>query len=139
LAELFNVTFEVELASGKTKIYKDLAKVESNGTTISTKVVVFVLLLRDILKSRHTVRLPFYLDEVAALDPVNARTIVALAEQLDFVPVLASPSAMDVASVIYYLEPNARNRIYLGPKQRYELERVRRELAAEPTEAELTA
>lgn len=139
LAELFNVTFEVELASGKTKIYKDLAKVESNGTTISTKVVVFVLLLRDILKSRHTVRLPFYLDEVAALDPVNARTIVALAEQLDFVPVLASPSAMDVASVIYYLEPNARNRIYLGPKQRYELERVRRELATEPAEAELTA
>lgn len=123
LADLFTVSFWVVRQDGREDLYHQLDGVESNGTTITIKVVLFVLLLRGLFDERQPVSFPFYLDEVSALDEQNARRIVELAESLGFVPILASPTEMDAADVLYQLRPGTNGRLVVGPEHRIEIER----------------
>ncbi|RFA27298.1 hypothetical protein CAI21_14750 [Alkalilimnicola ehrlichii] len=123
LTDLFTVSFWVVRQDGREDLYHQLEGVESNGTTITIKVVLFVLLLRGLFQSRQEVSLPFYLDEVSALDERNARRIVDLARSLNFVPILASPTEMDAAEVIYELRPGSNGRLVVGPEHRIEISR----------------
>lgn len=123
LTDLFTVSFWVVRQDGREDLYHQLDGVESNGTTITIKVVLFVLLLRGLFDRKHEVSFPFYLDEVSALDEQNARRIVQLAESLNFVPILASPTEMDAADVIYQLRPGSNGRLVVGPEHRIEIQR----------------
>lgn len=123
LTDLFTVSFWVVRQDGREDLYHQLDGVESNGTTITIKVVLFVLLLRGLFDRRYPVSFPFYLDEVSALDEQNARRIVQLAESLNFVPILASPTEMDAADVIYQLRPGSNGRLVVGPEHRIVIER----------------
>lgn len=130
LMDLFNLCFEVTTSGGATRRYDHLDTIESHGTTITIKVLVNLLLLRDLLKEQD-VYIPFYLDEASSLDRDNLRAIVEQAQTLGFIPVLASPEAMDAADNLYFLKESA-GRIVLEPKT--SLVRLRREPRA-PEEA----
>jgi hypothetical protein len=53
--------------------------------------------------------LPFYLDEASSLDRANLLAIMKTAGSLNFVPVLASPDALDAAEYVYFVrEENGR-------------------------------
>jgi len=123
LSDLFDLHFEVGTPDGAARTYPHLDSIESNGTTIAIKVLVNLMLLRGLLGKRE-VSLPFYLDEVSSLDHENLAGIVAKALELGFVPVLASPEAMDAAENLYFLT-ESRGRVLLDP--RTALVRIRRE------------
>ncbi len=114
LADLFDLHFEVETPDGKRTRYDHLDNIESNGTTITIKVLVNLMLLRQLLDT-DTIRTPFYLDECTSLDEANLRAIVTEAAALGFCAVLASPDAMDVAERLYFIQEED-GRVNLDPR-----------------------
>lgn len=124
LADAYELAFDVTLPNGQSRSYAQLSQIQSNGTTVTIKVVINLLLLRGLLKARQPVTVPFYLDEVAALSPNNVRSILDLAASQDFVPILASPSELEAAEIIYLLRPTAKGRLVLTDAHRVEVKRL---------------
>ena len=119
LTDLFNVAFEVTAADGTIKSYDGLQSIESNGTSISIKVLVHLVLINDLLSDTDRA-IPFYLDEASSLDDRNLAGIVAAAQRMGFVPILASPTESTAVDHLYYLQAS-EDRVYLGPEQRVRL------------------
>jgi len=119
LTDLFNVGFAVTTADGTTERYDGLDNIQSNGTSITIKVLVHLVLIGDLLKD-DALRLPFYLDEASSLDESNLEGIVQAATNMGFVPVLASPTESTAVRHLYYLQSEGE-RVYLGPEHRVEL------------------
>jgi len=122
LHDLFDLHFEIQRADGKERRYTNLDKIESNGTTITIKVLVHLILLRDLM-SGGKARVPFYLDEVSSLDHENIAGIIRQATALDFVPILASPDSVEEVDRIYLLAENEQGRIVLDKTALIELRR----------------
>jgi len=114
LSDLFDLHFEVTSIDGQTRRYPHLDSIESNGTTITIKVLINLLLLKGLLGDKE-VSIPFYLDEASSLDRENLAAIVQEARKMGFVAVLASPEAMEAADALYFLREN-NGRIMLDPK-----------------------
>ena len=121
LTDLFNVGFAVTTADGGTERYDGLDNIQSNGTSITIKVLVHLVLINDLLRD-DALRLPFYLDEASSLDESNLEGVVQTSTEMGFVPVLASPSESTAVRHIYYLQSNGE-RVYLGPEHRVELQK----------------
>jgi len=113
LADLFGLQFEVTTVNGRTLRYQNLDSVESNGTTITMKVLINVLMLRELLH-RDDVHVPYYLDEASSLDHENLAAIVAYSCERGFVPVLASPDPMEAATHLYFVSEH-EGRVVLDP------------------------
>jgi hypothetical protein len=122
LADLFDLQFEVTSIDGQTRRYPHLDSIESNGTTITIKVLINLMLLRGLLGDRE-VSIPFYLDEASSLDRENLIAIVQEARKMGFVAVLASPEAMEAADALYFLREQ-NGRVVLDPK--YSVVRIER-------------
>jgi myosin heavy subunit len=114
LEDLFDMHFEITTIQGGTKEYDHLDRIESNGTTITIKVLINLILLKGLLAD-DSANVPFYLDECSSLDSENLRSIVQEARKLGFIAVLASPEAMDAANHLYYLSEH-KGRVTLNPK-----------------------
>jgi hypothetical protein len=114
LSDLFDLHFEVTSTDGQTRHYPHLDSIESNGTTITIKVLINLILLKGLLGDKE-VSIPFYLDEASSLDRENLTAIVKEARKMGFVAVLASPEAMEAADSLYFLREN-NGRIMLDPK-----------------------
>jgi hypothetical protein len=114
LEDMFDMHFEITTPNGDIKKYNHLDRIESNGTTITIKVLINLILLRGLL-SNESVYVPFYLDECSSLDSENLRSIVEQAREQGFTAILASPEAMDAADHLYYLSEN-KGRVTLNPK-----------------------
>lgn len=106
LAELFDLRFRIIDVRGHTKTFDSLSQIESQGTSTTIKVLVHLELLRTLLAD-ETVTVPFFLDEVATLDPANLSALVDHAVTMGFVPVIASPEARDSVDTLYFLRPSA--------------------------------
>ncbi len=141
LEDMFDLHFEVETSDGVRRKYPHLDRIESNGTTVTIKVLVSLHLLRALLgasgrpkkDAEHRVRIPFFLDEVASLDRRNMHGIVQAAEALGFSPILASPEASDAAAVVYYLREGPNGRLVLRPDSPARVEiRRRAPVSGEP-------
>lgn len=104
LLQLFELHFEVTIADGTPQRYTKLETIESNGTTITIKVLINLMLLRGLVDEKRDVKIPFYLDEASSLDRENVSSIVKQSVEMGFTPILASPEAMDVANNLYYLK-----------------------------------
>lgn len=115
LDELFDLHFEVTLPDGRERRYPHLDTIESNGTTITIKVLINLMLLHGLLE-HEKIQMPFYLDEASSLDRDNLRSIVETAESLGFIAILASPDAMEVARSLYYVEEQPNGRVVLDPE-----------------------
>lgn len=115
ISDLFSISFEVTKVNGETDTHTSLDSVESEGTTITIKVLINLLLLKGITDPKRQMSLPFYLDEVGRLDAENVRSIIAQAQELGFTPIIASPEPSDIVDNIYLLRS--------GPKGLYVDER----------------
>lgn len=115
LTDLFNVAFRVTTVDGAVKSYDGLRSIESNGTSISIKVLVHLVLINDLLGDEERT-LPFYLDEASSLDDQNLAGIVRASTRMGFVPILASPTESTAVDHLYFLRSTG-NRVYLGPEQ----------------------
>lgn len=114
LEDMFDMHFEITTPNGEMKKYNHLDRIESNGTTITIKVLINLILLRGLL-ANESAYVPFYLDECSSLDSENLSSIVEQARQQGFIAILASPEAMDAADHLYYLSEN-NGRVILNPQ-----------------------
>lgn len=130
LTDLFQLEFEVTRASGLVTRYPHLDRIESNGTSITIKVLTLLTLLRGLMRDRDGFRLPFFLDEANALDRANLRAIVRLAESFGFAPLLASPDGSDAAARVYVPVRLPNGRVILTGRHALTLERA--DAQAEP-------
>jgi hypothetical protein len=110
LNELFSMRCEVRRKDGQKNFYDDFDQVESTGTTIVLKVTLNLLVLRDLLVPGKA-RIPYYLDEVHALDRQNFSNILQLSERLGFVGIYAAPTAAIGPRRFVHLVPDARGRL----------------------------
>lgn len=135
LVELFQLEFEVTRANGVTTRYPHLDRIESNGTSITIKVLTLLTLLRGLMREREGYRLPFFLDEANALDRANLRAIVRLAESFGFAPVLASPDGSDAAARVYVPTRLPNGRVLLSAANALTLERADEDAGERPAPA----
>ena len=118
LPDLFHVEFLVARADGETQRYPHLDKVESNGTSITIKVLTNLMLLRGLFRETESFQLPFFLDESNALDRDNLLAIVDLAREQNFVAILASPDVSDAADQLYFPELAQNGRVVIRDAHR---------------------
>lgn len=114
--QLFSLQFTVVGEDGVTHHYQDFRQIESHGTTITVKVLFNLLVLRRYLREHQCV-VPFFLDEIQALDPANRAAVLSTARKLGFVAITASPEAVTEVDALYFLQPHA-GRIVLRHRHR---------------------
>jgi hypothetical protein len=110
LNELFSLRCEVRRKDGQRNFYDDFDQVESTGTTVVLKVTLNLLVLRDLLVPGKA-RIPYYLDEVHALDRQNFANILQLSERLGFVGIYAAPTAAIGPRRFVHLVPDTKGRL----------------------------
>lgn len=120
LADWFGVQFVVKTADGVETAYSDLSKIESNGTTMSIKALVNIVLIQAMMRDRRPFILPFYIDEANQIDEPNLREIVALANSKGFCPIFASTVPVAAAESIYIVRMTPDSRAIIDPKSRIE-------------------
>lgn len=120
ITDLFTLGVVVVTADGKTKRYPDFRQIESDGTTITIKVLFNLLVLKSLLH-KDDVAVPFFLDEIEKLDPANRKNVLKTAKQLGFIAITAAPNPVAEVDACYYLEPNKKGRVVLSETQRFDL------------------
>lgn len=113
LSDWFGMCFVIENGRGETKRYDDLATIESNGTTMTIKLLLNIILIKSLMRSKRSYMIPFWIDEAAQIDPDNLREIVELANENGFCPVLASTNSMSIAEHIYAIQLNEQGRSFI--------------------------
>jgi hypothetical protein len=119
---LFTLAFTVTGADDQRHTYHDFRQIESEGTTITIKVLFNLLLLKSQLKSDGCA-VPFFLDEIQTLDADNRHAILQTARQLGFIAITAAPQAVSEVDAIYFLQPQ-KGRIILRHKHRVTVKRA---------------
>lgn len=120
LADWFGVQFVVKTADGVETAYNDLSKIESNGTTMSIKALVNIVLIQAMMRDRRPFILPFYIDEANQIDEANLREVVALANTKGFCPIFASTVPVAAAENLYTVRMTSDSRAIIDPKSRIE-------------------
>lgn len=120
-SHLFMLGFQVTGKDGKTKIHTDFRQIESDGTTITLKVVFSLLVLRSLLKEGRAL-VPFFLDEIQALDEANRTSVLTLARQLGFIAITAAPGDVSEVDTLWFLEPE-QDRVTLTELHRVDIRR----------------
>jgi hypothetical protein len=119
--ELFTLQFTVTGEDGKPHHYQNFRQVESDGTTITIKVLFNLLVLRSLLREDSQRNLlceiPFFLDEIYSLDAVNRHAILATARKLGFIAITAAPESVSEVDALYFLQPQ-RGRIVVKNSHR---------------------
>jgi hypothetical protein len=119
--ELFTLQFTVTGDDGKPHHYQNFRQVESDGTTITIKVLFNLLVLRSLLREDSQRNLlceiPFFLDEIYSLDDVNRHAILATARKLGFIAITAAPESVSEVDALYFLQPH-RGRIVVKNSHR---------------------
>ncbi len=115
-AQLFSLQFTVVGQDGVAHHYQDFRQIESHGTTIAIKVLFNLLVLRRYLREEQCV-VPFFLDEIQALDPANRAAVLSTSRKLGFLAITASPEPITEVESLYFLQPR-QGRIILRQKHR---------------------
>ena len=118
-ADLFTLRFTVVGEDEVARHYQDFKQIESHGTTITIKVLFNLLVLKSLLRKDDCL-VPFFLDEIQALDEANRRAILATARRLGFIAITAAPEAVGEVDSLYYLQPR-RGRVTLKANHRLRL------------------
>jgi hypothetical protein len=123
LNDLFALRCHVQRHDGHKNTYDDFDSVESTGTTIVLKVTLNLLVLRDLLVAEKA-RIPFYLDEVHALDRQNFSNILQLSEKLGFVGIYAAPTNASGPRRYIHLVPDSKGRLVVTSAHQKDIVRL---------------
>ena len=117
IVDMFTLGVEVD-RHGVTTPYSSLDKIESNGTGITIKIVMGLLILKSLLRIEGQ-RIPYYIDETGTLDDDNLREIIEFGLKKGFVAILASPDPKSSTSVHYFPQKH-EGRSWIMPEHRIE-------------------
>jgi hypothetical protein len=115
-SQLFSLQFTVVGEDNVAHRYQDFRQIESHGTTITIKVLFNLLVLRRYLREDQCV-VPFFLDEIQALDPANRAAVLSTSRKLGFLAITASPEPVTEVEALYFLQPQ-QGRIVLRQQHR---------------------
>jgi hypothetical protein len=115
-SQLFSLQFTVVGQDGVAHHYQDFRQIESHGTTIAIKVLFNLIVLRRYLREEQCV-VPFFLDEIQALDPANRAAVLSTSRKLGFLAITASPEPITEVESLYFLQPK-QGRIILRQKHK---------------------
>jgi hypothetical protein len=118
-ADMFSLGFTVVGSDERKHTYHDFKQIESHGTTITIKVLFNLLLLKSQLR-KDACHVPFFLDEIQALDPANRSAILNTARKMGFVAITAAPDSVSEVDSLYFLQPQ-KGRIVLKNKHRVKI------------------
>ncbi len=120
-SDLFTLRFTVAGEDGKPHHYHEFKQVESTGTTITIKVLFSLLVLRSLLREDSNKGLicevPFFLDEIHSLDPVNRYAVLTTARKLGFTAITAAPDSISEVDALYFIQ-SKNGRIVLRQRHR---------------------
>lgn len=94
LEDLFTLEFSITFVHGsKPMITQEIHQLESHGTEVGVKVVLYLGLIRLLQGQKRSVdaRVPFFLDEVGSIDSNNLRQLIDYCDRNNFLPIFASP------------------------------------------------
>ena len=100
LTHLFELCFVVFSQEGREIVYRNLDQIESHGTTITIKALVNMHMMGQLIDETRVgqVRIPYYLDEAASIDPSNQDNLIDQGLRMGFVPILASVKPQPTAT-----------------------------------------
>ena len=117
--DLFTLEFRIVGDDDTSRSYHDFKQIESHGTTITIKVLFNLLVLKSLLRKEDS-SVPFFLDEIQALDPANRHAILTTARKLGFVAITAAPESVTEVNALYFLQPH-KGRVVLKHKHRLQV------------------
>lgn len=120
VSELFTLDVSVTGADNKIKHYHEFDQVESDGTTVTIKVLFNLLVLKSQLR-KDDVAVPFFLDELGTLDPANQRAVLQTSKVLGFIAITAAPKPTGEVDACYFLERRPSGYVKLTSKHRLDL------------------
>lgn len=117
IESMFSVEFAITFTDGDERTFPSITSFESNGTMIGVKIVLYLGLIRLLLKQtqRHTAtRIPFFLDEVGSLSSNNVRSIIVYCTKHHFLPLFASPTIRSDVSHNYVLQRRGKRSVLVN-------------------------
>ncbi len=92
LPDLFDLSFRSVDAHGKETVVEKLDQLASTGTKMTMKPLLYMCMIRYLTDKKAAVEpfLPFFIDEVAGVDPTNQQTIISYCQAMGFTPVFSS-------------------------------------------------
>jgi len=80
-------------------------------------LLVLRSLLREDAGKTPLCEVPFFLDEIHSLDPINRSAVISTSCKLGFIAITAAPESVSEVSALYYLQPQ-KGRIVLRNRHR---------------------
>lgn len=92
LPDLFDVSFRSIDVHGKETVVEKLDQLGSTGTKMTMKPLLYMCMIRYLTDKKSPVEpfLPFFIDEVAGVDPSNQKTIISYCQAMGFTPIFSS-------------------------------------------------
>lgn len=92
LPDLFDVSFRSIDVHGKETVVEKLDQLGSTGTKMTMKPLLYMCMIRYLTDKKAPVEpfLPFFIDEVAGVDPSNQKTIISYCQAMGFTPIFSS-------------------------------------------------
>jgi len=119
LSKFVGIGFEIT-DFGEKKVYSNLKKIESTGTTLAIKVAIYGEIICQMIDDNATI--PIFIDEVGKLDDENFRSIIEHLCNRNLTPVTAKPTPTSVMPNFYHLLEKGENKILDEKNRQYNLE-----------------
>ena len=119
LSKFVGIGFEIT-DFGEKKVYSNLKKIESTGTTLAIKVAIYGEIICQMIDEDATI--PIFIDEVGKLDDENFRSIIEHLCNRNLTPVTAKPTPTSVMPNFYHLLEKGENKILDEKNRQYNLE-----------------
>jgi hypothetical protein len=119
LSKFVGIGFEIT-DFGEKKVYSNLKKIESTGTTLAIKVAIYGEIICEMVEDDATI--PIFIDEVGKLDDENFRSIITHLCNRNLTPVTAKPTPTSVMPNFYHLLEKGENKILDEKNRQYNLE-----------------
>lgn len=119
LSKFVGIGFEIT-DFGEKKVYSNLKKIESTGTTLAIKVAIYGEIICHMIDDDATI--PIFIDEVGKLDDENFRSIIEHLCNRNLTPVTAKPTPTSVMPNFYHLLEKGENKILDEKNRQYNLE-----------------
>ena len=112
LSDLFDIAFVI---NGKEA---NLSKqVESTGTDKILKIMLFILIIKNIIIQDEDNRLVVYVDELSAVDDANSAELIRICQENNLIPIFASPDKKMTVQKYYDLQELRNGQIVVDEKR----------------------
>ena len=112
LSDLFEIAVERTKRDSDTKRDKREKSKQSNGTERMLHVMLLLILMRELIHRDDTI--PFLIDEVMDIDDINQGELLKFFDELNLLPVSASPHIAHTFEKVYYIEEVTGGKSYIN-------------------------